>query len=91
MAVNILPEGKLSELSAEAFTPEFLANGGIYWMRSSIFNGSFSAGDKVSLEADIFPAAMSAGKRLYGLECAGTFIDIGVPDDYKRASDLLVP
>jgi hypothetical protein len=28
---------------------------------------------------------------IYGLETAGTFIDIGIPSDYLRAQDLLAP
>jgi hypothetical protein len=26
---------------------------------------------------------------VYGLECAGRFLDIGMPEDYARAADVL--
>jgi hypothetical protein len=28
---------------------------------------------------------------LYGVETSGLFIDIGIPEDYRRAQDLLAP
>ena len=37
------------------------------------------------------PAVLAGGGRLYGLECAGRFIDIGIPDDYRRAASVLAP
>ena len=46
-------------------------------------------GDKVSLEDDIFPTSLAIGQRFMGLEFQGAFIDIGVPEDYYRASDIL--
>jgi D-glycero-alpha-D-manno-heptose 1-phosphate guanylyltransferase len=49
----------------------------------------FIFGDKVSLEDQIFPDAISSGQRLFGIPFAGTFIDIGIPADYYRASSLL--
>jgi len=32
---------------------------------------------------------LACGVRFYGVECAGMFIDIGVPEDYSRAASLL--
>jgi D-glycero-alpha-D-manno-heptose 1-phosphate guanylyltransferase len=43
----------------------------------------------VSLEDDIFPTGLAIGQRFMGLEFQGAFIDIGVPEDYSRASDIL--
>ena len=37
----------------------------------------------MSLERDVLPAVADDGK-LFGLELDGPFIDIGVPDDYRR-------
>jgi D-glycero-alpha-D-manno-heptose 1-phosphate guanylyltransferase len=45
--------------------------------------------EKLSLEDDLFPHAFAAGRRLFGIEFKGTFIDIGVPEDYHRAPTLL--
>jgi D-glycero-alpha-D-manno-heptose 1-phosphate guanylyltransferase len=69
-----------------------LANGGVYWIHPRLLQGlACKPGDKVSLEDDIFPAAMAAGLRLLGLACGGAFIDIGVPADYQRAAQLVCP
>jgi D-glycero-alpha-D-manno-heptose 1-phosphate guanylyltransferase len=67
-----------------------LANGGVYLMeRSLLEGGSWQPRSVLSLEEDILPVAVQAGKRVYGMECAGRFLDIGVPDDYARAADVL--
>jgi D-glycero-alpha-D-manno-heptose 1-phosphate guanylyltransferase len=67
-----------------------LANGGVYLMERSLFDGiPASAGKPCSLESDLLPRALSAGKRVFGRECAGSFIDIGVPEDYARAAAML--
>ena len=67
-----------------------LANGGVYLMARTLLEGApRSASAPVSLEEDILPLALRAKKRLYGLECGGRFLDIGVPEDYHRAGAVL--
>ncbi len=63
-------------------------NGGIYYIHKKAlksyaqkFNGEF-----ISLETEIFP---KLGNELYGLPMGGCFIDIGIPEDYYRAQDLI--
>ena len=65
-------------------------NGGIYYVQKSVlrpyakqFNGEF-----ISLETDIFPKLLS-NNELNGLPLGGCFIDIGIPEDYYRAQDLI--
>ena len=65
-------------------------NGGIYYINKSAlkpyadkFNGEF-----ISLETEIFPKLL-ANKELNGLPLGGCFIDIGIPEDYYRAQDLI--
>jgi D-glycero-alpha-D-manno-heptose 1-phosphate guanylyltransferase len=90
MGIEISPQGQITSLKLGTGQLGRLANGGVYWVRSrDLINESFSPGEKVSLEDDIFPAAMNSGQRLFGLEFFGRFIDIGVPDDYFRAPSLL--
>lgn len=90
MGIDISPQGRISSLKSGMGQPGRLANGGVYWVNSrSLLAEGFSPGDKVSLEDDIFPAAMASGQRLMGIEFSGTFIDIGVPEDYHRAPALL--
>ncbi len=87
MGMDISPQGKIVSLKSGT---GHLANGGVYWVNPrALFSETLSPDDKVSLEDDIFPAAMASGQRLFGIEFPGTFIDIGVPDDYHRASALL--
>ena len=90
MGMNVSPQGKITSLKSGTGHPGRLANGGVYWVHPRALRGSrFVPGDKVSLEDDIFPAAMASGQHLFGIEFPGAFIDIGVPDDYHRAPALL--
>ncbi|HEC32212.1 MAG TPA: nucleoside-diphosphate-sugar pyrophosphorylase [Deltaproteobacteria bacterium] len=57
-----------------------LINGGIYVFNKEIFD--YIPIEKVSLETEVFPKLI--GKRFYGMPTKGFFIDIGVPEDYKR-------
>lgn len=67
-----------------------LANGGVYLMERGLLEGGpWQSRSELSLEEDILPFAVQAGKRVYGMECTGRFIDIGVPEDYARAADVL--
>lgn len=88
--MEIAADGRIASLTAGAGSPGRLANGGVYLLNpQTLRSGGWKPGDKVSLEDDILPAALAAGRRLYGLECSGTFVDIGVPQDYSRAQCLL--
>lgn len=90
MGMDISPQGKIVSLKSGAGQPGRLANGGVYWVNPrALTSENFLSGDKASLEDDIFPAAVTSGQRLFGIEFSGTFIDIGVPDDYHRAPALL--
>lgn len=90
MGMDVSPQGRILALKSGSDQPNRLANGGVYWIRSrAAFHGQFAPGSKVSLEDDIFPAAMASGQRIFGIEFPGTFIDIGVPNDYHRAPALL--
>ena len=90
MGMDISASGQVISLSSNSDTRKKLANGGVYLVNpQSVRACRWRAGDKVSLEDDILLAAIESGRRLFGLECGGTFIDIGVPDDYARSSSLL--
>jgi D-glycero-alpha-D-manno-heptose 1-phosphate guanylyltransferase len=91
MGMDISPQGQIVSLKSGTGRPGRLANGGVYWLNPrALLSERFSPGDKASLEDDIFPAAIALGQHLLGIEFSGTFIDIGVPDDYHRAPALLV-
>ncbi len=66
------------------------ANGGVYLMERGVLEGElWEPHSRVSLEEDILPSALRTGKRMFGLECPGRFLDIGVPEDYARAGAVL--
>jgi NDP-sugar pyrophosphorylase family protein len=63
-----------------------LINAGVYLLRKQIVS-DLPAGRAISLEKDVLPRLLKC--RVYGLVCTGLFIDIGIPDDLKRAQTLL--
>jgi D-glycero-alpha-D-manno-heptose 1-phosphate guanylyltransferase len=68
-----------------------LANGGVYIINPVVLKQTrYKIGDKVSLEEGILAAIIEKNIALFGLEFNARFIDIGVPEDYKRASEMLV-
>jgi len=90
MAMEISPVGAITSLNSCARQLSCLSNGGVYWVTpGALINEKFSVLKKVSLEEDILPASIASGQRLFGLEFSKTFIDIGVPYDYQRASAIL--
>lgn len=65
-------------------------NGGIYFMKKSVlehFIKNFS-GQFISLETEIFPQFLK-NNELFGLPLGGCFIDIGIPEDYQKAQNLI--
>jgi D-glycero-alpha-D-manno-heptose 1-phosphate guanylyltransferase len=90
MGIEVSPQGRITSLQSGAKQGFRLANGGVYWVHPRALCGARPVGEKMSLEDDLFPEALAAGQRLFGIECTGAFIDIGVPEDYRRASTLLV-
>lgn len=89
MGVQLASDGSIVSFKSMPGESQ-LANGGVYLMERSIFQDiPWQAGDKLSLEDDLFAHAKGAGKKLCGLVCRGKFIDIGVPTDYFRAGTVI--
>jgi D-glycero-alpha-D-manno-heptose 1-phosphate guanylyltransferase len=89
MGIDLDARGRILQLQAWDRSPH-LANGGVYWLRPDVFREQvIIAGSPQSLETDLFPALLRAGRKLYGRPFTGTFIDIGMPDDFRRAQKLL--
>jgi D-glycero-alpha-D-manno-heptose 1-phosphate guanylyltransferase len=65
-----------------------LINAGVYLLRKQIVR-DLPAGTAISLEKEVFPRLLD--RRVYGLVCTGLFVDIGIPDDLRRAQGLLTP
>lgn len=62
-----------------------IINAGIYILNKSIFN-SYPLTEKFSLEKDFLEKYLT-NLNLFGCICEGYFIDIGIPEDYKKAQD----
>lgn len=89
MGIELSSEGRITSLKSGVEQGPRLANGGVYWVHPRVLSGARTFGEKRSLENDLFPGALAADQRLFGLEFTRTFIDIGVPADYHRAATLL--
>jgi len=89
MGVQVRDDGAIVSFKSDPGTSQ-LANGGVYLMEPQLFEGlPWQAGDKFSLEDDLFAHLLKTGSRLFGITFPGRFIDIGVPDDYFRAAGVI--
>ena len=69
---------------------EIYVNGGVYVVDPvTIKNLSTQSDGKLSLESDLLPQLMTASGSVFAKVFDAPFIDIGVPDDYARASNFL--
>ncbi|HEY5430675.1 MAG TPA: NDP-sugar synthase [Solirubrobacteraceae bacterium] len=65
-----------------------LVNAGAYILERGVLDGMASAGTKISIERELFPALVGHG--LYGYEASGYWMDIGTPERYLQATfDIL--
>lgn len=88
--VEIDEEQRITRLKAASDGRRQFINGGVSLLgESALFGLPYRVGDRASFESDILERALQVGKRLYGYSSRGKFIDIGVPEDYARAADLL--
>ena len=60
-----------------------LVNGGVYVFSRDVLTSTLATG--FSLEKEIFPALVS--RDLYAMPVHGYFVDIGIPDEFKRLQD----
>ena len=84
-------DGKITAFDnrARTLSPE-LINGGVYLAEKSAFvDFAPDANEPVSLEELLYPRMLAAGTRMYGFPSSGKFIDIGIPEDYRRAVDVI--
>jgi D-glycero-alpha-D-manno-heptose 1-phosphate guanylyltransferase len=89
MGTSLTDAGKINSFVPDPALP--LVNGGVYWVRSpGLLADCDLSRAPLSLEQQVFPEALAQGRQFYGLECTGQFIDIGVPEDYRRADSILL-
>ena len=63
-------------------------NAGIYMISRGLLY-DIPAGVPVSLEQDLFPRWLDKGKRIQAFVCPSRCVDIGTPDRYQSAQDVL--
>lgn len=80
-------EKNASETDEAAACSRSLINGGVYLFEKKLLD-RIPARRQVSLENEIFPFLFKK-KRLFGFVTDGFFLDIGVPDDFRRAQSEL--
>ncbi len=85
-AVQLNSSGQVMALAEKGAQGPGLINGGIYVLHRE----AIAAWPEpvFSIETDYFPKRLAA-EVLSGVACEGAFIDIGVPDDLKRAAGVL--
>ena len=90
MGIEVKSDGEIGSLTSGTRDQGRLANGGVYLVNPSVIaNKAFVPGSKLSLEDDLLPVLVAEGYKLFGLEFPGGFIDIGIPQDYFRAAEVL--
>ena len=80
---------RISEFKEKGQHESGLINAGVYIMRPLFFN-AFDLPEKFSLENDCFVKYLGEIS-IYPYTVDGYFVDIGVPEDYKRAQIDLMP
>jgi len=65
------------------YTEKGLINGGVYVVNRSVFQ-EYTIGKKFSFETDLLQV-MCNSLNIHGYISEAPFIDIGIPEDYKRA------
>lgn len=85
--VTIADDGSVTSFREKGEdTGEGLINAGVYIMKREIAAGIIPD-VPVSLERDVLPGLV--GHAFYGYPWTGTFIDIGTPESYRLAEDVL--
>lgn len=65
----------------------YYANAGIYMIRKSVID--LIPEDKMFHSTDLVEALIAAGRKVIRFPLNGTWIDIGTPQEYKRANDMV--
>lgn len=79
----VLSQGRLIGFNEKSDRPRSgTINGGVYLMKKKLVDEIPDR--KISLENELIPQWLEAGRRLGGFINEGYFIDIGVPEDYYQ-------
>ena len=90
MGIEMTDNGEIVSLDSFHDQDFQLANGGAYLINPSVIEKmEWKLDINISLENELLPAFVSSSGVLCGIKCSGKFIDIGVPEDYIRAQEIL--
>jgi NDP-sugar pyrophosphorylase family protein len=82
-------EGKVTAFAEKRQVPESrYLSAGIYMLRKDLIAG-VPQGSKISLEEQLFPQWLAAGKGIEGFVFEGQCLDIGTPERYRKAQHAL--
>jgi D-glycero-alpha-D-manno-heptose 1-phosphate guanylyltransferase len=90
-SVEIDKDGRITTFDNRARTSgRALINGGVYLAEKFAFADMPPPSDEpVSIEVQLYPRMLRAGRHMYGFPSSGRFIDIGIPEDYQRTAAVL--
>jgi len=82
---NFIEKGNLPQDRVDGYI-----NGGIYYFKKEVLSQFYNKwqGGPISIEKEIFPH-LTVQRKLYGLPLGGLFIDIGIPEDFQRAQNVI--
>jgi len=86
--VRLGEDGAVTAFSEKTSAGSGLINAGVYAMEARALDGAGTTG-VVSLEREILPGLLAAGKPVAGRVAEAPFVDIGLPEDYRRVRDAL--
>lgn len=81
-------ESRVTAFEEKSFKEQCLINTGVYILNKEIFSDK-AENEVFSFEEDFLEKEVEKGS-LFGMECKGFFIDIGVPEDYAAAQNNLI-
>jgi len=82
--VDITEDQKITGFSEKSFCEEGLINGGIYLVNKSKLL-SLPLSERFSFEKDVLEIQTAQGT-VYGVIFDSYFIDIGIPEDFRKAN-----
>lgn len=89
MGLSMAEDGAVTSFASPLGTGGF-ANGGVYLVAASVLAKSgYQPGQAVSLERELVPGLHQKGYRFFAYPSEGRFIDIGVPEDYCQAVNVI--
>jgi len=80
----LINKNTITSFKEKQFVDKGLINGGVYWLRKSILE-TFISGQRFSFEQDLMEKQVEKG-RVSAYISDSYFIDIGIPEDYKKAN-----